>query len=62
MVAVKTWYMRRSGAVLVVPATEDDACVVEWHSRWESASTDGVPFCSNIYKALLGQLQAHFGG
>lgn len=45
------------GNVHVVPATEDNACVVEWYSRWESASDEGVPFCGNIYKALLAKLR-----
>jgi len=51
-----------AGTVHVVPATEDGACVVEWHSQWEAASEDGVPFCADIYKALLGRLRTHFAG
>lgn len=50
------------GTVHVVPATEDGACVVEWYSRWEAPNDDGVPFCGDIYKALLGRLRGHFGG
>ena len=48
------------GTVNVVPASEDGACVVEWYSRWEAANDDGVEFCGNIYKALLGKLREHF--
>lgn len=48
------------GTVNVVPATEDGAAVVEWYSRWESSSEDGVPFCNEIYRALLGRLREHF--
>ena len=50
------------GTVHVVPATEDGACVVEWFSRWDAPNDDGVPFCGNIYKALLRKAREAFGG
>ena len=52
------------GEVRVLPVTVPDgeqASVVVWTSEWESEEGGVQAFCDPIYKALLGDLKAHFG-
>lgn len=52
------------GEVRVLPVTvppDEDASVVVWTSDWESEEGGVQEFCDPIYKALLGDLKAHFG-
>ena len=55
------------GDVHVMPVTvgaDGEQTVVVWTSTWESENGDGgsvAEFCDPIYKALLGDMKAHFG-
>lgn len=52
------------GTVQVAPVTVPEGSsqtVVIWSSDWESGSEGIHEFCDPIYKALLGDLKAHFG-
>lgn len=52
------------GEVRVVPVTvpgDADQTVVIWSSEWESGDEGIRDFCDPIYRALLGDLKAHFG-
>lgn len=54
------------GEVSVLPVTvgSGEQSVVVWTSRWTSEGGEGGPvqdFCDPIYRALLQDMQAHFG-
>lgn len=52
------------GTIHVVPVTapEDSRqTVVVWNSDWAPGQDEIGAFCDPIYKALLGDLKAHFG-
>lgn len=52
------------GTVRVVPVTvpdDADRAVVIWSSDWASGAEEIHAFCDPIYKALLGDVKAHFG-
>lgn len=52
------------GEVSVLPITVPDTsgqCVVVWTSAWTAEEGGVHEFCDPIYKALLGDLKAHFG-
>jgi hypothetical protein len=48
------------GAVRLIPVTEDDTCLIEWSSNWESSTEDACSFCHNIYVALINELKKSF--
>ena len=48
------------GAVRLVPVTDNDTCLIEWSSSWESSTDDACSFCHNIYVALLDALKKSF--
>jgi Polyketide cyclase / dehydrase and lipid transport len=52
------------GEVRVLPITVPDTpeqCVVVWTSHWESESGGVHELCNPIYRALMVDLQSHFG-
>ncbi len=48
------------GAVRLIPITENDTCLIEWSSSWESSTEDACSFCHNIYVALINELKKAF--
>jgi len=48
------------GAVRLIPVTEDETCLIEWSSSWESSTEDACSFCHNIYVALINELKKAF--
>ena len=48
------------GAVRLIPITENDTCLIEWSSSWESPKDDACDFCHNIYVALINELKKAF--
>lgn len=48
------------GAVRLISITENDTCLIEWSSHWESPKDDACDFCHNIYVALLNELKKSF--
>lgn len=48
------------GTVRLIAITENDTCLVEWSSDWESATDEACDFCHNIYVALLDSLKNSF--
>ncbi len=48
------------GAVRLISVTENDTCLIEWSSSWESPTEDACDFCHNIYVALLDALKKSF--
>jgi len=51
------------GEVRVLPVTVggDGQTVVVWTSSWDTEAGGVADFCDPIYKALLGDMKAHFG-
>lgn len=45
---------------ITVPATSDK-CLVVWTSAWTAEKGGVHEFCDPIYRALLGDMKAHFG-
>lgn len=48
------------GAIRLIPITDNDTCLIEWSSRWESSTEDACSFCHNIYVALINELKKAF--
>ena len=48
------------GAVRLITITENDTCLIEWSSSWESSTEDACSFCHNIYVALINELKKAF--
>lgn len=48
------------GAVRLIAVTDQDTCLIEWSSHWESPKDDACDFCHNIYVALLDALKKSF--
>jgi polyketide cyclase/dehydrase/lipid transport protein len=48
------------GAVRLIPITDNDTCLIEWSSNWESSTDDACEFCRNIYVALINELKKAF--
>jgi len=48
------------GAVRLIPITDNDTCLIEWSSSWESPTEDACSFCHNIYVALINELKKAF--
>ncbi len=48
------------GSVRLIPITDNDTCLIEWSSSWESATDDACEFCHNIYVALIDELKKAF--
>ena len=48
------------GAVRLIPITDNDTCLIEWSSNWESPKDDACDFCHNIYVAVIDELKKSF--
>lgn len=51
------------GEVRVLPLTvpgDPEQCVVVWTSKWATEEGGVEEFCDPVYRALLGDMQAHF--
>ncbi|NIQ02982.1 MAG: SRPBCC family protein [Nitrospinaceae bacterium] len=48
------------GAVRLIPVTDENTCLIEWSSRWESPTDDACDFCHNIYLSLFDSLKNSF--
>lgn len=48
------------GEVRLIPITDNDTCLIEWSSNWESATEDACSFCHNIYVAVINELKKAF--
>jgi hypothetical protein len=54
-------YVGEVSVLPVTPAGDADQTVVVWTAEWESEEGGVHDFVDPIYKALLGDLKAHFG-
>jgi len=48
------------GTIKLTPVDNGEKTHIEWSSAWDSNKSDAVSFCSNIYTALLNQLDESF--
>ncbi len=51
-----------TGDLHLLPVTANDTTFAEWSGSWESDTTDAVEYMNAIYRSLLGDLAAEFGG
>ncbi len=49
------------GTLQLAPVTEGGGTFVEWYSEWDGNDEECQTFCTPIYRALLGDLNKHFG-
>jgi len=49
------------GRIQVFPVTANDTSFVVWASSWKTSGGGVQEFCDPIYRALLSDLQQHFG-
>jgi hypothetical protein len=50
------------GDLQLFPITADNTTFAQWLASWESANTDAVEYMNGVYRALLADLAAGFGG
>lgn len=50
------------GDLHLLPVTADNRTFVEWSGSWELGNTDTVSYMNGVYRSLLSDLAAEFGG
>jgi hypothetical protein len=50
------------GDLQLLPITADNTTFAQWSASWETANADAVEYMNGVYRALLADLAAAFGG
>lgn len=50
------------GDLQLLPITADNTTFAQWSASWECANADAVEYMNRVYRDLLADLAAEFGG